>query len=146
VAGDKVRNGNQWTEARFKSFVKGGLRQISIKWGPINEAKKDARVARGLYRCALCENDVPATVRRATADGRERRVSNVHVDHIQPVIDPDKGFESWDLLIERLFCEKDGLRVLCYDCHEAVTNGEKEIAKARRVREKLNNNNDKEEI
>lgn len=135
MAGPKTRNSGQWTEARYKSFVKGALRQASVKWGPINEVKKDARVARGLYLCSMCQQHVPAST-RVIRNGRSVRVSNVHVDHISPVIDPSKGFETWDILIERLFCEKDGLRALCHACHDIVTNEEKAIAKERRQREK----------
>lgn len=133
MAGPKTRCNGQWTEARFTSFVKGALRQASVKWAPIQSVLAKARTRRGFYHCALCEQEVPATTR----DGR-KRVKNVHVDHIHPVIDPAKGFESWDKVVERLFCEEDGLRVLCAACHKTVTDEEKQIAKERRAKEKLN--------
>lgn len=38
---------------------------------------------------------------------------DVAVDHIDPVIPLDSGFESWDKFIERLFCSKDNLQLLC---------------------------------
>jgi 5-methylcytosine-specific restriction endonuclease McrA len=36
-----------------------------------------------------------------------------------------------------MFCELDNLQVLCTACHKVVTDEEKEIAKARRAKEKL---------
>jgi len=39
------------------------------------------------------------------------------VDHIEPV-----GSGSWDGIIERMFCEADGLMVLCKECHKAKGN------------------------
>lgn len=137
MAGEKTRNGGQWTEARFTSFVKGALRQATMKWGPKNEILSEARTRRGFYHCDGCKQEVPAT----TKEGR-KRVKNVHVDHNPPVIDPEIGWQSWDSFIERLFCEKDKLRVLCTACHKQVTDEEKQVAKDRRAKEKENNNND----
>lgn len=129
MAGPKNRNGNRWTEARFHSFIKGALRNTSRKWQPISDALKAARTGRGEYLCNGCKETVPAT----TLEGR-KRVKNVHVDHIEPVIDPDKGFESWDNVIERLFVEREGLQVLCSACHKIKCDEEKAQAKDRRAR------------
>lgn len=51
------------------------------------------------------------------------------IDHIDPVVDPKKGFTSWDDLIERLFCEKEGLQLLCPECHEEKTADERQERK-----------------
>ena len=48
---DKPHNSEKWTVARFHSFIKGGLRQISYRWPPKHEVKKAAWVKRGLYKC-----------------------------------------------------------------------------------------------
>jgi hypothetical protein len=60
------------------------------------------------------------------------------IDHNPPVIDPEVGWAGWDSFIERLFCEEEHLRALCTDCHKAVTDEEKQIAKDRRQKEKAN--------
>lgn len=134
---DKPHNGGQWTVARYKSFIKSALRQASMKWGPKNEALKEARLEKGWYRCAECGERVPATVKVVhPTDGTYKRVKNVHVDHIIPVIDPAVGFTTWDSVIERMFCEKEDLRVLCASCHKTITDEEKRIAKERRKGEK----------
>ena len=122
---EKTRNNGEWTEARFNSFVKGGLRSISQRWPPryrilskafvgskLNPAS--GRVAK-FYECKGCKASFPA--------------KNVEVNHIQPVI-PTTGFDSWDKVIERLFCEEDGLEVLCKPCHKAVTKQENEERKS----------------
>ena len=54
----------------------------------------------------------------------------VQVDHKSPVIDPEVGFISWDVYIDRMFCEKDNLQILCVDCHKEKTAQEKQVAKA----------------
>ena len=129
---DKPHNGGQWTPARFHSFIKSALRQASMRWPPKHEIKKKARVDRGKYLCNGCKQVVPVSVR---VDDKRR--SNVHVDHIIPVIDPAKGFVSWDDAIERMFCEEEGLQVLCAACHKVITAEERLIAKERKQQEKV---------
>lgn len=127
-SGPKTRAGGIWTEARYKSFVVGNLRQSSRKWPPIGECLKAARVARGEYLCAGCGEVVPATTK---VDGK--RVKNVHVDHINPIVNPATGWVSFDSFINGLFCEPENLQVLCEVCHTIKTNNEKAIAKERRA-------------
>lgn len=131
-AGPKVRNSGRWTEAQYKSFIRGNLRRVTTRWGPIQDALRDARVRRGFYICDACKEEVPASTR----DENGKRVKNAVVDHINPIIDPDVGWVSWDELIARMYCERDNLAVLCYDCHKKKTDEEKARAKARRLREK----------
>ena len=132
--GPKTRCSGAWTEAKYRSFIKGNLRRATQKWAPIQECKKKARTRRGLYHCAGCGEEVPASVKE---EGSRRRSNNIHVDHIEPIIDPKVGWTTWDDCIERMFCELDNLQVLCTACHKVVTDEEKEIAKARRAKEKL---------
>lgn len=129
-SGPKTRCNGQWTEAKYKSFIRGNLRRVTQKWAPIQTTLQKARVERGFYLCASCQETVPATKK---VDGK--RVKNVHVDHIDPVIDPAVGWVSWDSLIERMFVEEDGLQVLCDECHTKKTNEEKAVAKQRRTGE-----------
>lgn len=117
-------NGGAWTKARMTSFIKSALR--GARWPQKYEAIKKAYVKDGinpatgrkckLHRCAHCKGEFPK--------------SGVHADHIIPVVGPE-GFQSWDVYIERLYCEVSGFRVLCKNCHKAVTRKEQE---ERRVR------------
>lgn len=127
IGGPKTRNDNTWTEARFRSFIRSQLRAATMRWGPIANCLRDSRIERGLYRCAGCKQEVPATTKVGG-----KRVKNVHVDHIKPIIDPDVGFVSYDDMIERMFCESPNLQILCTECHDIKTNDEKARAKARR--------------
>lgn len=137
IGGPKTRNDGQWTEARFRSFIRSQLRAATMRWGPIATSLKGARVGRGEYLCAECKQIVPATTKVGG-----RRVKNVHVDHILPIVDPDVGFVSYDELVERMFCEKDNLQVLCTECHTVKTDDEKARAKARRARDRGNDIDD----
>ena len=130
-----IHNYGKWTAARFHSFVKGVLRLGSQKWPPKNEVKKKARTRRGFYQCNSCNKEVPASL--PPLPGNKRRINNAVVDHVNPIIDPKKGFETWDKVVERMFCEEDGLQVLCHECHTIKTKEEREIAKERRSNQHL---------
>jgi len=116
----KPRCSGQWTEARFRQFVISQIRSATRKWQPRIEAKRRARRSRGLYECQACHQLVPHTL-----PGPRRRIPNVIVDHIKPVVDPTTGFVSWDEYIERTFCELDNLQVLCRACHATKTSEER---------------------
>lgn len=124
---DKPRNGGEWTEARYHGFIKSALRSASQRWGPRNQCIKNARVARGLYKCECCGKVGPPTL--PPPPGKKRRVKNILADHIDPIV-PVTGFDSWDAVIERLFCELDGFQALCHECHSVKSKQENEARKA----------------
>lgn len=118
----RTRNNEQWTEARYHGFIRSALRKAWMKWPPNQAAKREARIERGVYLCAGYETDphpVPASIR---AGGK--RKNNVFTDHIEPV----GKLDSWQA-IERMFCEADNLQVLCKQCHDAKTKGERQANK-----------------
>ena len=106
-----------WTEGRWRAFItsvlRGGFRKYPAKFETLKEAKvgkllneKSGRMAEH-YRCASCNQDFP--------------MKDVQVDHIKPVVDPKRGFKTWDEYIDRLYCDSDNLQVLCIPCHKAKT-------------------------
>jgi 5-methylcytosine-specific restriction endonuclease McrA len=122
----KEYNGGAWTEGRFNSFVTSTLRAGARRWAPkyqtLNAAKtekkinvKTGRVAQH-FRCELCQEEFTA--------------KDMEVDHIKPVVDPKKGFESWDKFIDKLFCEASNLQCVCKPCHKIKTTKEKAIRSA----------------
>ena len=123
-----MRNGGQWTEARFNSFVKSALRSASRKWPPKYKCLQDAFIGSQInlksgrmakhYQCAKCLGAFPS--------------KDVQVDHIHSIIDPTEGFTSWDSVVDKMFCESDNLQCLCIPCHKIKTQEEKALAKQRK--------------
>ena len=121
MADNKKRNGGEWTDARFRSFVTSALRAASRRWPPKYKALKEAFVGRKEnkktgklamhYKCAKCKKLFVA--------------ADVQVDHVLPVVDPKVGFIGWDSFIDRIFCEIENLQVLCKPCHKVKTEEEK---------------------
>jgi len=89
------------------TFVRGLLRRGTFHWRARQEAMTAARVERGKYKCASCQDLFGP--------------KEVDLDHNEPVIDPKTGFTNWDDYINRLFCQADGFSVLCKQCHENKT-------------------------
>lgn len=117
VSKQKPYNNGQWTASRFHAFIKSALRSASNRWSPKFSCIKAARTKRGFYKCVGFERD--AHVVPASVVHKGKRVKNIYADHIIPVVDPIKGFQSWDDLIDRLFVEQDGYQALCLQCHSA---------------------------
>jgi 5-methylcytosine-specific restriction endonuclease McrA len=111
----KTRGSGSFTESEFWSFIRSALRQKSTRWKPIYVCKEKARRKnqsdnprlKWEYQCAHCNNWFPD--------------KQIQVDHIVPAGSLTCA-EDVAPFIERLFCEEEGLRVLCVDCHQAVTN------------------------
>jgi len=117
----KPYNNGTWTTARFNSFVKSALRAASRRWPPKYDTLKKACVGKRLdpltgkqsfrYTCAACKQVFKA--------------AEVAVDHIIPAVSIEDGFTTWDDVVKNLFCEADGLQVLCSDCHSKKTADER---------------------
>lgn len=98
------------------SVLRAGSRRWPPKYQTLNEAyvgqkinSKTGREAKH-YLCATCCGEFPS--------------KDVQVDHIDPVV-PASGFISWDSTIERLFCSKDNMQVLCSVCHKIKSKEER---------------------
>jgi len=58
---------------------------------------------------------------------------DMQADHIEPIV-PLTGFDSWDNVIERLYCEVEHYQALCKECHSKKSKEENRI---RRENKKL---------
>ena len=123
----KPRCGGEWSEAKFITFVKNQLRGATWKWPPISQVLKEARISKGVYFCKGCNCNVPSTL-----VVNSKRVKNVFVDHVSPIVDPSTGFNGWDQFINNLYCEKTNLQLLCGQCHDIKTAAERKLAVERR--------------
>jgi len=123
--GVKTRNNKQWTEARYRGFIRSALRGAWQRWGPNHEVKKTARVERGKYRCAGYNRRSHIVTASITVEGK--RKNNIFTDHIVPV----GGDGDWNEIIENLFCEVDNLQLLCKSCHDVKTKDERHDSRTR---------------
>lgn len=110
----RTRNNATMTESAFWSWIRSGLRQKSRWWKPASEAKNLARRPyigknkrqKWEYKCAECAHYFKAI--------------EINVDHIVPA-GTLKVYGDLPGFVERLFCEVDGLQVMCTKCHDIKT-------------------------
>lgn len=113
----------KWTDGRFRAFIIATLRAGARKYPPKYECLQDAYTGQKLnpksgrmakhYRCAACQQEFTS--------------KDVEVDHISPVVSVEEGFIDYNTFIERLFCTKENLQVLCIPCHRLKTKQEKKL-------------------
>lgn len=110
-----------WTEGRIRAFIVSVLRAGARRWPPKFETLAAAFIGKKLnektgreckhYECNSCKGHFPS--------------KEVQVDHIIPVVDPATGFTTWDDFINRLYCGRDNLQVLCLTCHKKKSKEER---------------------
>jgi 5-methylcytosine-specific restriction endonuclease McrA len=95
----------------LKQIIIAHLRRIGYRNTTRRDVFEASHKARGKYECANCKQHYKRT--------------EVHGDHIEPVIDPTLGWVSWDSYIHRLFYGQ--LQVLCITCHKDKTKRENRV-------------------
>lgn len=98
------------------NFIKGKLRQASLRWPARNEALKASRKARGRYECAICKTLV--------------KVDQIQLDHTEPVIPlqgaplNQDGTLDLNIWCRRLLIKTEEWAAICKICHESKTTQE----------------------
>lgn len=117
----RTRAGGKYTEAGYFGWIRSNLRRAFQKY-PVKFQVKQAGRRRSLdgkrteYLCNHCGNTF--------------RDKDIQVDHIKPA-GSLKSYEDLPAFVENLFCEIDGLQLLCKPCHQVKTNAEKEERKTK---------------
>lgn len=116
----RTHAGGTWTKAKYFAFIRSALRQAATRY-PVKFQVKEAnrRTVTGKrwryeYQCVECT--------------KWFKDKEVQVDHIEPA-GSLKEYTDLPAFAERLFCEPDGLQVMCKPCHQTKTNAEREERK-----------------
>ena len=112
----KPYNGGTWSHARFFGFLRSGLRRMSLRWGPKNEARMLARRPsrsgnkrlKWEYQCARCHGWFAG--------------KDVAVHHIEECGEL-RDWHHLEGFARRLFCEAGGFECVCGDCHKERHHG-----------------------
>ena len=134
---EKPYNGGEWTTARMRSFIMSALRRAMwpVKYRAIRDSfvedgvnPKTGRKCR-LHRCSECGEVFPQ--------------NQMQADHIEPVV-PLDGFDNkvwleydWNELLQRLYCEADGLQAVCKTCHKEKSLEERRVRNEHRKNSKI---------
>ena len=106
----------EWTTAKFWSFIRAGLRAKWNRWPPkykvLEAAKKTVRGKRHKYeyQCSACS--------------KWFKNKEVEVDHIESA-GRLNDYPDLEGFVKRLFVGEDKLRVVCKPCHRTITAAER---------------------
>ena len=110
-------NSGTMTSSMFFGWLRSNLRRMTMRgWKPIAEVKKQARrqykgsnkLQKWEFLCATCGNYVKA--------------AECEVDH-KIEAGSLRSYEDLAGFVQRLFVEKEGLELLCKQCHSLKTKG-----------------------
>lgn len=96
---------------QLQALIINHLRRIGYRNVHRKAVEEEARKSRGNYECAQCKQIF--------------KRKEIHLDHIEPVVDPQVGFVDWNTYINRLFLGK--LQALCITCHKEKSNAENSV-------------------
>lgn len=96
---------------KYEVYLRSSIRKI-WRW-----CSKERRECLRAKKCCKC--------------GKERKL---YADHINPVVDPKKGFQGWDEYVDRMMNGK--LMALCRECHATKTRAEGKERRETRKRAK----------
>jgi len=115
---------NKWNE---NSVIRGAIRRVFSRSPLVQEVRRKVRQERTQYNRDGKPSKKKAVFYQCAICGKWIRAKDASVDHKIPVIDPLKGFESWDIFVSRLFCKAENLWLLCSCCHDKKTAEERKI-------------------
>ena len=106
-----------------KAKIINSLRRLTFSYKPRTEAMNRRKVAPATFSCEHCQKWVYSGKSEKNYDkivsefpDQEIEIGKVIVDHLEPVVNPKKGWEGWDFYITRMFCRTEGFQILCCDC------------------------------
>lgn len=89
------------TQSNLHSYIMRDLRRLwCYRWEPRKAALRLSQVGKDHHRCSDCLKIF--------------HKSNVEVHHIDPVASHNRDY---NMIIDRLFCDEGGVKVLCKSCH-----------------------------
>lgn len=96
----------------LKNYIIAHLRRIGYRAIHRKAAFNRAYKGPGQWECEQCKKIY-------------RTQKELHGDHIQPVVNPEIGFTTWDDYIKKLFLGE--MQAICKEvCHKEKTRGENE--------------------
>ena len=108
----RTHGGGSYTKAGYFGFIRGHLRRAFSRYPPKYQVRNAAkRTVKGKrwkyeYKCNICK--------------KWFKDSEVEVDHIEQC-GSLRDYDDLPTFVRRLFCEPEGLQVVCKKCHKSKT-------------------------
>ncbi len=93
-----------------KTKIVSAIRRLWFYSFQRREAVKRCKEGK-FYRCEKCK----------------KLNEKIQVDHINPTVNPETGWDGYDGFITRMFCPSDQLKNLCHGCHKVLTDSQNKV-------------------
>lgn len=121
-------------DSKLKQRIIAALRKLTYGYKPRTDAKNAQKVGPAAYQCEHCQQviyegkkqDIPPIITDKYPNAIKGKI---HLDHREPVVSAEHGWQGWDVYIERMFCSQDNYQAICSVCHKAKTFLEKQLRK-----------------
>lgn len=119
--------------AKERGLLKGAIRRVFSR----SELRREVLEAGVVAHSDPKRKRVKTWVKCAECGGLDAK-SNVQVDHLQPVVPVTTTLEAmtWDELVDRIWCDKKNLQILCEVCHNVKSVKENAVRRANRKAKK----------
>ena len=102
---------------KLKAYLIAHLRRIGYRNVHRAAAFEEAHIGRAQWKCKKCEQIFSSS-------------RDLHGDHIEPVVNADTGFTTWDDYVTRLFLGE--IQALCVECHKQKSESENVVRREKR--------------
>jgi predicted metal-binding protein len=109
--------------------IKKHLRRLSFQRKEYTQAKNRAKVDKAVFKCESCGQLMYDGKSQNSFDKLKEKYDSIiwetpDLDHNNAVVEPKRGFVTWDEYLDRLFCGPDDMTVMCKACHKGVSREE----------------------
>lgn len=92
---------------------RSALRRVFSRSPIVQAVKQKVRSEHPQYNKDGSLAKKPAVRYKCSACGKLFKGTEIAADHVIPVVDIDESFVDWNEFIKRLWCNEDGLQMLC---------------------------------
>lgn len=104
--------------------IKNNLRRLSLQRREYTQKKNSLKCDKALFSCELCDTLIYEGASEKNYEALKEKYAprkvikcKVQLDHIDPVVEVEKGFIDWNTYIERLWCDPANYQGICKQCH-----------------------------
>lgn len=113
------------TKYNANSAIRGALRRAFARSPVVKEIIAESRRETPKYKKDGTLAKKPSVQRQCQVCDEWVGSTKIVVDHIEPVISVDDGFQDWNVFIARLWCDRSNLQRICHTCHHVKTQTER---------------------
>jgi len=103
------------------SVIRGALRRAFARSDEVRDIIAESRREVPKYKKDGTLAKKPSVQRQCQVCDQWVGSTKIVVDHKEPVVSVEDGFQDWNVFIDRLWCDRSNLQRICNICHHVKT-------------------------